>query len=99
MTTEAEALGSPEFVGPVLQAGALANEIVAAIQATNFDVVVVNRGGYIRVHARGRCQLSRASMERITSRPFQMPGDLETVMSSFKGKFRVSSEAAIWEAR
>ena len=36
-------------VGPVLQAGSVANAIVAAIKDLNQDVLVVDRGAYVRV--------------------------------------------------
>ena len=42
------AAGVYDRVGPVLQAGTVADEIIAAIKDLNQDVMVVDRGAYIR---------------------------------------------------
>jgi hypothetical protein len=60
-------------------------------------VRVVDRGAYLRVIARGRCVLTRAAVEARTGAPFRLPGDLELVLSSFKGRFAVSDDEARWE--
>lgn len=85
-------------VGPVLQAGALAEAIVAAIRELNAEVEVVDRGSYVRVLVPGCCRVTRALVERHASAGFRLPRDLEQVMSSFKGRFFVSPEEARWEA-
>jgi hypothetical protein len=38
-----------EWVGPVLQAGAVADAMIAAIKQLNAEAVVVDRGAYRRV--------------------------------------------------
>ena len=53
-----------DHVGPVLQSGALTNAIVAAIRDLNSDVIVVDRGAYLRVLAPQTC-LTRVSIERL----------------------------------
>jgi MmoB/DmpM family len=85
-------------VGPVLQTGPAARAIVAAIRELNPDVQVVDRGSYLRVLVPDRCHVTRALIERHGVAPFRLPRDLERVMSSFKGRFFVSSEEARWEA-
>jgi hypothetical protein len=85
-------------VGPVLQAGPMADVIVAAIRALTPQVDVVDRGSYVRVLVPGRCRLTRAEVERRAPAPFRLPQDLEQVMSSFQGRFSVSTEEARWEA-
>jgi MmoB/DmpM family len=44
-----DADGVYDRVGPVLQSGSVANAIVAAIKDLNQDVLVVDRGAYVRV--------------------------------------------------
>ena len=85
-----------ESVGPVLIAGDAADEVVRAIRASNPDVVVQSRGAYVRVMAPGCCLLRRAAIERESGQPFRLPGDLERIMPSFSGFFRVSEEEAVW---
>ena len=77
-----------DHVGPVLQAGALTNAIVAAIRDLNSEVMVVDRGAYLRVLAPRSCIVTRASIEKHLGRPVRFPGELETVMSAFKGATR-----------
>jgi hypothetical protein len=95
MTTQRE--NDRQSVGPVLQAGPVANAIVLAIRQQNDDVRVVDRGAYLRVSCHARCAVSRAAIESILRRRFVLPGDLELVMSSFKGHFHVDEDEACWE--
>jgi hypothetical protein len=84
-------------VGPVLQRGEVADAIVAAIRTSNPEVAVLDRGAYLRVLVPWTCLVTRFAIERELGRPFSLPGDLESVMSSFKGRFRVSEDEARWE--
>jgi toluene monooxygenase system protein D len=83
-------------VGPVLSAGRVADAILAAIQKENVDVRVTDRGSYLRVTVPGRCQVSRSAIEAALHQPFNLPGDLERVMTSFSGRFQVSEDGAAW---
>lgn len=85
-----------EGVGPVLAAGPVADAIVAAIRRENDRVEVTDRGSYLRVLVPVRCAVSRAAIESVLSRSFRLPGDLEQVMPSFRGRFHVSEEQASW---
>jgi hypothetical protein len=85
-------------VGPVLQAGEVADAILAAIRAENGAVEVVDRGSYLRVSAPSRCRVSRVAIEAALGRPFELPGDLERVMSSFAGHLCVDEDEASWQA-
>ena len=85
-----------DHVGPVLQAGALANATVAAIRDLNPEVVVVDRGAYLRVLAPRKCVVTRASIEKHLGRPVRFPGELETVMSAFKGSIRLTEDEVVW---
>lgn len=82
-----------------LAAGEVSRAIVAAIRAEHapLSVDVRDRGAYVRVLVPRRCRVSRAAIERELGRPFRLPSDLELVMPSFKGAFRVSEEEATWE--
>ena len=89
--------GDRDRVGPVLQAGPAADAVVSAIRSLNEDVVVVDRGAYVRVLVPRRCIVTRAAIEATTREPFRLPGDLERIMPSFKGRFHVTEEQAVWE--
>ena len=95
----AERLPAEDGVGPVLAAGPIADAIVAAIRRENNHVQVTDRGSYLRVLVPARCAVSRAAIESVLSRSFRLPGDLEQVMPSFRGRFQVSEDQASWSLR
>ena len=86
-----------ERVGPVLQTGAVSDAIVAAIKDLNQDVLVVDRGAYLRVLVPQRCIVTREAIERRLGRSFRFPGELEVVMSGFKGAILLSENDATWQ--
>ena len=83
-------------VGPVLQAGPVASAIIAAIQELNQDVMVVDRGAYVRVLVPRCCLVTRMAIEKHLGRSFRFPGELETVMSAFKGSLQLNQDDAAW---
>lgn len=83
-------------VGPVLQSGPVANAIVAAIKDLNQDVMVVDRGAYVRVLVPQSCVVTRSAIEKHLGRAFRFPGELEGVMSSFKGFLQLNQDDAAW---
>jgi hypothetical protein len=83
-------------VGPVLQSGLLANAIIAAIKDLNQDVIVVDRGAYVRVLVPQYCVVTRSAIEKHLGRAFRFPGELETVMSAFKGSLQLNQDEAAW---
>jgi len=87
-----------DWVGPVLQAGPVADAVIAAIRELNAGVEIVDRGSYLRVLCPRRCRVTRAALERHRGGPFQLPVDLELVMPSFKGRLSMSEEEACWDA-
>jgi hypothetical protein len=89
---------SASRVGPVLQAGEVAQAILAAACAENAGVEAIDRGSYLRLSAPRRCCVSRAAIEAALGRPFRLPGDLERVMASFAGRFQVDEDRACWIA-
>jgi toluene monooxygenase system protein D len=94
-----ETTNTYDHVGPVLHAGALTNAIVAAIRDLNSDVIVVDRGAYLRVLVPRTCMVTRVSIEKHLGRPVRFPGELETVMSAFKGTIRLTQEEAVWQLK
>ena len=83
-------------VGPVLQSGSVANAIIAAIRDLNEDVMVLDRGAYVRVLVPHRCVVTRSAIEKHLGRSFRFPGELETVMSAFKGSLQLNQDDAAW---
>lgn len=88
-----------ERVGPVLQAGTVAIAIIAAIKELNENVMVVDRGAYMRVLVPRCCVVTRVVIEKHLGRSFRFPGELETVMSSFKGSLQLTQDDASWRLR
>lgn len=86
-------------VGPVFEAGDVAKALVAAMCELNPGIMVMDRGGYIRIVAPARCILTREAAERALGRAFQLPGDLEAVMPSFQGSLQITADRAIWSFR
>lgn len=85
-------------MGPVLSAGEASLAVVEAMKELNRDLTVMDRGSYLRVAAPPSCRLTRAAVERRVGRAFRLPGDLEAVMPSFLGRFRVNEDEASWAA-
>ena len=83
-------------VGPVLQSGAVATAIIAAIKDLNQDVMVVDRGAYVRILVPRCCVVTRSAIEKHLGRSFRFPGELETVMSAFKGSLELNQNDAAW---
>ena len=84
-------------VGPVLESGVLGAAIVSAIRDLNSEVLVLDRGAYLRVLGRQRCFVTPNAIEKHLGRRVRFPGELETVMSAFKGTLQLSEDAAIWQ--
>lgn len=90
-------MGAVELVGPVLETGETANAVIAAIRSLNEgDIVLQNRGAYVRILVPDRCIVTCDAIQKELGHPFTLPGDLECIMPSFKGAFEVSEEQAVW---
>lgn len=83
-------------VGPVLQASLAADAVVAAIRELNEGVQIAHRGSYIRVLCPDRCTVTRRVIEAHMGQPFRLPGDLEQIMPSFKGRLSMTEDDASW---
>jgi toluene monooxygenase system protein D len=91
-----DSVSTYERVGPVLQSGAVSDAIVAAIKDLNQDVQVVDRGAYLRVLVPQKCVVTKSGIEKHLGRSFRFPGELETVMSAFKGAIQLTENDATW---
>jgi len=87
----------PDWVGPVLQAGAVTNAVVRALTDSNPRLTVIDRGAYVRILSPERCRLDRRRVEALLGAPFTLPGDLERIMPAFRGTIRFGSDEAVWE--
>ncbi len=86
------------MVGPVLTSSTITDAIVEAIQEDNENVLVEDYGSYRRVLVPNRCVVTKQTIERIVGRPFRFPGELEIVLSTFKGRISLSDVEASWQS-
>lgn len=94
---EADATVAPDLVGPVIHAGEIAEAVIDAVEADNpgQDVVVLDRGDYLRIHTSRECRLTKASLTHFLGRPYELAA-LEIDMPSFKGRLRTRTEEYVW---
>jgi hypothetical protein len=91
-------MNATDPVGPVLEASEAAQTLIDAIRAENAGVEVVDRGSYWRVLVPGRCEVTRAAIEARLGRAFVLPGDLERLMPSFRGRLEIHNDRIVWSA-
>lgn len=86
-----------DFVGPVIRAGALAEAVIDAVVDDNpdKDVMVQDREDYIRIHTRGECRLTKASLEKALGQSYNLAA-LEIDMPSFKGRMKTRTGEYVW---
>ena len=86
-------MADKNIVGPIIQAGEMAEAIIeaAGIDNKGSKVNVVDRGSYIRIQLESECILRRETIENSLGRPFRM-ADLELVMPGFEGRIDTSTE-------
>jgi hypothetical protein len=91
-----EELGE-NLVGPVIRGGDLADAVIDAVAADNpdADVIVLDRGDYVRIHTERECVLTKASLERCLGREFNL-AHLEAEMPSFKGRLQTRWNELRW---
>jgi hypothetical protein len=88
---------SEECVGPILRVGEVADAAIDAIADDNpgKQVVVVDRGDYMRINTLHECRLTRASLEKHLGREYSLVR-LEIEMPSFAGRIRTSDSEYVW---
>jgi len=84
--------------GPDLLAGALGFAVIEALREDNPGLEVRDWGSYLRASVPERCVLRRATVERRLGEPFRLPGDLERIMPSCRGRIAISEEEVVWAA-
>lgn len=84
---------SKNLVGPVIQAGEIADAVVAAVREDNpgKEVSIVDRGSYVRVEVDRECVIRRQTLEAELGRPFRM-SELEVNMPAFVGQIETASD-------
>ena len=86
-------MAGKKVVGPIIQAGEIAEAIIeaAGIDNEGSKVNIVDRGSYIRIQLESECILRRETIENSLGHPFRM-ADLEIVMPGFEGRIDTSTE-------
>ncbi len=88
-----------KMVGPVVRGldPVLAEAVVSAIEVDNpdADVVVDDRGGYIRIGTPNQCRLTRASLEDALGRTFRLH-QLEPQLAGFAGRMQLTDDEVVW---
>ena len=92
MTTVSNSV-SKNLVGPVIQAGEIADAVVSAVREDNpgKEVQVSDRGSYMRIEVDSECVIRRETLERELGRPFRM-AELEVNMPAFAGQIETASD-------
>jgi toluene monooxygenase system protein D len=98
--TDREQGDGTALVGPIMQAGEMADLVFEAISLDNPDVEVLVRdeGSYIRVHTPGRCRLTGATLSELAGRPLRV-GDIEPYMAFFAGHITTASDEIVWHTK
>ncbi|MFC5993845.1 MmoB/DmpM family protein [Pseudonocardia hispaniensis] len=88
------------LVGPIMQAGEMAELVAEAIAEDNPDaeVQVRDEGSYIRIHTPGRCRLTRRTLSELAGRPVRI-GDVEPHMAFFAGHIITTTDDIVWHSR
>lgn len=88
------AMKSRNLVGPVIQAGEMADAIVEAAHDDNpgKEVFVQSRASYVRIELEGECLLRRETIQSKLGRPFRM-SEIEMNMPSFAGQIETNDES------
>jgi toluene monooxygenase system protein D len=91
---------SERLVGPVIRGvnQDIAEAVIEAVEKDNpgSEVVVDDRGGYIRIGCHNRCRLTRASLEEAMGETFRL-SDLEPALSAFAGRMRYEGDdEVVW---
>ncbi len=88
-----------KMVGPVVRGvnADLADALITAIENDNpgAEVVVEDRGGYIRISVPQRCRVTRASLEEALGRSFRL-SELEPALSGFSGRLNFTDDEVVW---
>lgn len=88
-----------KMVGPVVRGvdAELADAVIEAMELDNPDaeVVVEDRGGYIRIGVAQRARLTQASLEQVLGHAFPL-AQLEPSLSAFAGRMKATDDEMVW---
>jgi toluene monooxygenase system protein D len=92
--------GSARLVGPVIRGvdREVADALIEAIEIDNpgADVMVEDRGGYVRIACPARCVVTRRSLESALGTEFRL-AELERALAGFAGRMRFEGDdAVVW---
>jgi toluene monooxygenase system protein D len=88
------------LVGPIMQAGEMADLVADAIAIDNpgAQVHIRDQGSYVRIHTAGNCRLSRRTLSELAGRPVRI-GDVEPHMAFFAGHIRTTTDDIVWHSK
>lgn len=88
------------LVGPIMQSGEMADLVADAIAEDNpgMEVHLRDEGSYVRIHTRGRCQLTRRTLTELAGRPIRI-GDVEPQMAFFAGHIITTTDEIVWHTK
>jgi toluene monooxygenase system protein D len=93
------AVNNDKMVGPVVRGfdTEIADAVITAIQEDNPDreIIVDDRGGYIRISTANECRLTHATLVDVLGREFAL-SELEPCLSGFAGRMRLDEHEAVW---
>ncbi|GAX91280.1 MmoB/DmpM family protein [Effusibacillus lacus] len=86
-----------KLVGPIVRDPELAEALITAIEVDNpgVEVMVDNRGGYIRIHTPQRCRITRSSLQEALGRSISLT-QIEPDLVSFAGRIRYDEDELLF---
>ncbi len=88
-----------KLVGPVIRGvdDDIIDAVLTAAEADNpnVELVIEDRGGYVRIQAAGCFRLTQTSMATALGRPFRL-SEIEPSLVSFAGRLESRDEAWVW---
>lgn len=88
-----------KMVGPVVRGidTELAQAVIEALEVDNpeSEVLVDDRGGYIRISVPQRCRLTQASLQEALGHEFSL-AQLEPSLSAFAGRMQADDDEIVW---
>lgn len=78
-----------KMVGPIVRDLDMADALIAVIEADNpgAEVMIDDRGGYVRIHTPKRCRITRRTLEEVLGRSINL-SQIEPELVSFAGRMR-----------
>jgi toluene monooxygenase system protein D len=86
-----------KLVGPIVRDPELAEALITAIEVDNpgVEVMVDDRGGYIRIHTPKRCRITRKSLQEALGSSISL-SQIEPELVSFAGRIRYDEDEILF---